>query len=402
MLLEYSDFYQISRSKREINHKSVTNKMNFIHHRQNIKTSMLLSRIHVPPGIIFGPNFTILMLRFTSMIFRAYWILILALAYPNNARLYRKQHQTRDPLNLVSTVPNPSGTVPRLDQVEQAIREWPEGRIGGALGSSVPPAGTFAGSTDTSSSSTSDSIKDMKIDNLDASLKELENQSNSDLAKLSGSVEGTKYVLDVIRVNMTRFGREVSKNMTRLESLINDLGYEASKSAARGGNSLRSDVEAIQSQLKDLTSGSGLGGEYNTRISDLGTALSAVDKRVAALERRATAEASAQSAEADGAAQSAAASASFQFVLESWTGRVGLIATGLSIAALSLAIYLMTQMPKKPLDATAEEAKAGEEQVLLEAGEGGEGAADGAAEGEQGWEEGQEQYEEAAAEEQQQ
>ena len=331
------------------------------------------------------------------MIFRAYWILILALAHPTNARLYRKQHQTRDPLNLVSTVPSPSGTVPRLDQVEQTIREWPEGRIGGAVGSSVPSRGTFAGSTDTISSSTSDSIKDMKIDNLDASLKELENQSNSEIAKLSGSVEGTKYILDVIRVNMTRYGREVSKNMTRLENLINDLGYEASKSAASGGSSLRSDVEAIQSQLKDLTSGSGLGGEYNTRISDLGTALSAVDKRVAALERRATAEASAQSAEADGAAQSAAASTSFQFVLESWTGRVGLIATGLSIAALSLAIYLMNQIPKKPVDATAEEAKAGEEEVLLEAGE---GSAVGAAQGEQGWEEGQEQYEEATAEEQ--
>jgi hypothetical protein len=266
-------------------------------------------------------------------------------------------------LSLTSNVPDPDGTVSHLDQVEKSIREWGPAGIGGSVGSDVPLVSGGA-------SGTSGSVDSTLIDNLDAKLKEIENQSNSNIADLVGSASSASMQLDMVRFNMSKFTREVKANFSHVYGILDELGYASTNGVSNTARGIRSDIDALRTQINDLQGGSGLAGDYDSRISDLGKTVSTIDERVTALERRATADSTKQATEAEASDASTASSTSLQFVLESWTGRFALIALLVGVIALSLSIYTFRSLPPKPSESTQieEETKGNEEQVLLEAG----------------------------------
>ena len=278
-------------------------------------------------------------------------------------------HRIRAPLHFSQStnVPDPDGTVSHLDQVEKAIREWNPAGIGGAVGSGVPTASSSNGGT---SDFLNGSAANTQVDDLDARLKEIENQSNSNIADLVGASSTASMQLDMIRFNMSRFIREVKANFSHVYGVLDELGDASTNGVSSTARSIRSDIDALKTQVNDLQSGSGLAGDYDSRISDLGKTLSTIDQRVSALERRATAETTKQSAEAEASDESTASSTSFQFVLESWTGRIALIALLVGIGALALSLVSLKRLPPKPVDPEqpAEGTKAEDEQVLLETG----------------------------------
>ena len=300
-------------------------------------------------------------------------IVLSVILCPNNGRIHRRPFGPRY-LHLASTklVPNPAGTTAQLDQVEQSIRTWPDGGLA-VTGQAVVPtiAPVTAGS---SGSSGSDSVH---IDSLDATLQQIQNQANADQAAQAGSNSMNSMVIDLIRLNVSRLERDVKANISRIQSIINDVGEAASNGVGATIQGFRDDIDAIRAQLNmGPSASSGGASDTSTRIANLGATVAAIDQRIAALERRTTGDSSdqhAQSAEALNADPSLVGTLSLQFAMKSWAGRFGILGTALGAVALGIAIYLLTQMPTKPKSDEPEEAAGeGEEQVLLEAGEGGE------------------------------
>jgi hypothetical protein len=299
-------------------------------------------------------------------------VLVLHFALFSEARIHKRFSERHGLSNLegMKLIPNPSDTSAKLDQVEQSVENWSASRQGGTVviagvssTGEVSPSGASTLSNSTSNPEASIGI----VTDLQQALKDIQGQSNSGIAQLSGSSAMNSMAIELLKNNMTRFQQQVQSNFSRIDGLVNELGDMAT---TEGIQNLRSTIAQIQSQVSVAAagaSGQGTLQQSSQRISDLGTAVKGIDQRVTALENRVSGNAphaaGAQSAEAVDSTLTTALSLAFLY--QSWTGRVALLGAILGIAALALSIVTFTRLPK-----TSPEQTEGEEQVLMEAGDG--------------------------------
>ena len=297
-----------------------------------------------------------------------------------HGRLHRRFSE-RHGLSKLGTdrlVPNPADTSPRLDQVEASVNDWAPSRTGGVLTIAGVTSGEPINATHTATNISSNPEQSIGVvGNLDQALKDIVSQSNSGIAQVSGSLAMNSMAVDLLRLNISKFEDEVKKNISRIDSVLNELGEATSNGLLSDLQTLRSRVSQIQSQLNGVSasgSGSGIIQGFTDRISSLGTAVTSLGDRLAALERRTTVDASSSSSPQALSSdtqldKSVGAVASLQFVLQSWSGRIALGGAACGLVALILASIAMSRIPGKPSETAAPEA-AEEEQVLMEAGEG--------------------------------
>lgn len=288
-------------------------------------------------------------------------------------------------LDLDKLVPNPSDTSVKLDQVEQNVNNWPPARtapdvsIAGVSASASIDVNATASTPETSSIEANIGT----VTDLQQALKEIQGQSNTGIAQLSGSTAMNTMVIDVLKSDVKKFQQQVERNFSRIDGLLNELGG----SATSGGlDSLSNTVNQIQAELSAVTSGGSIASVIqgtNQRIGDLGSAVTTLDQRVAGLEKQSGGN---QAQSAESADNTLSSAASISFLLSSWTGRVALGGAAFGLVALILSIVALTGMPKKEEVKSLEASS--EEQVLMEAGEAAENA------------EGAEYYEEEVVEEQ--
>ena len=308
--------------------------------------------------------------------------LTIAIINGANGRLHRRFSE-RHGLSKLGTdrlVPNPADTSPRLDQVEASVNDWSPSRLGGVLTIAGVTSGEPINATYTATNISSNPEASIGVvGNLDQALKDIVSQSNSGIAQVSGSLAMNSMAVDLLRLNVSKFEDEVKKNISRIDSILNELGDATSNGLISDLQTLRSRIEQIQSQLNGVSasgSGSGIIKGFTDRISSLGTAVTSLGDRLASLERRTTVDTSSSSSSSSQPLssdtqldKSVGAVASLQFVLQSWSGRIALGGAACGLVALILASIAMARIPGKPSEAPAPEA-AEEEQVLMEAGEG--------------------------------
>jgi hypothetical protein len=313
-------------------------------------------------------------LRFTSMPSVKLGLICFGLLFDSEARIHKRFSERHGLSRLGSErlVPNPSETSAKLDQVEQSINNWDPSRGAPDVSIAGVSATTKINVTTTAGSPAPPETPLGVVTDLQQALKEIQGQSNTGIAQLSGTTAMNTMVIDVLRSDVKKFEQQVQKNFSRIDGLLNELGDLASSG---GVGSLIDSVNQIQSQLSVVAAGGSIATVvqgFTQRIGDLGSAVTGLDQRVAGLEKGSAA--NAQSAESADSTLSAATSISF--LTTSWTGRVALGGAAFGLVALILSIVAITSLPKKPEPAAD---PATEEQVLMEAGEGqAEGEAEGA------------------------
>lgn len=314
----------------------------------------------------------------------------LFLALDCSARiLERSGKRLKSRFNFGKVEPDLSSTESQLNQLEGTIRSWPQASqavagvpinqtgftLSGLIGSNSS-SGAFS-----NSSSGIDSVNSVgfenstsgssSVDNLTQQLASLENQSNNNIAQISGGVANNEILIDLVRVNMSRLTTEVRRNITRLKSAIDELGASSVTGHDSNFRSIAGQTEDLQAQINQIQTTLSSIPQVDDRINSLGGGVQALESRVSALENYASnsSKALAQSDESTSSSTSGDSSGS---ILSSWSGRASLLGLGLAIIALSLSIVTFLRLPPKP--ASEEPAPPeGEEQVLLEAGEGQEG-----------------------------
>lgn len=297
------------------------------------------------------------------------------------SRLHRHFGELRGKARLLSDklVPNPSSTTARLNSVENSIVQWSD-------------AGVSNHSSNVSSSAYQtniDGVPTGTVTDLDQALKQIENQSNAGIDSLTGTLAMSSMTVDLMRLNMTRLERRVNQDIARIDRILNELGDVSTNGVSGQLRNVQTQIDQFKTQLNSVMGEAGP-NQFIGRINQLSDSVTAVSDRLSALEKKGNGP---QSAESQGAANSMAASASFQFVLESWTGRIALGGAVFGIVALVLSIIALTRLPPKP--AAAEEKP--EEQVLMDAGEGEAQPVEGEDPNAEGY-----VYEEPQAEEEQQ
>lgn len=306
--------------------------------------------------------------RFTPMVFNAEVIFFAFFVVGMDGRIHHRFSE-RHGLNRLGggrLVPNPSDTSSRLDSVENSVNTWSPSHLGGAISIAGVTSGVQVNTSLTGSPSTSTDSQFGTVTDLNQALKEIEGQSNSGIAQLSGSMATNSLVVELIRSNVSKLDMAVRSNISRIDAALNRIGEQAINGGASQMQTMQSQVDQMRSQLNGIAAaagGSGVVQGFTQRISDLGTAVSGIDQRVAAIERRST-PAGAQSAEAAGNDPLSTA-AGIPFIYQSWTGRVAIAGVLFGLVGMALSIMAITRLPK----ADAASAPA-DEQVLMEAGEG--------------------------------
>lgn len=310
---------------------------------------------------------TLLSARFTPMVFNAKVLCFAFFVCSTDGRIHHRfsERHGLDRLGGGRLVPNPSETASRLDTVENSVNSWSPSRLGGPITIAGVTTGVQVNTSLTGSPSTSTDSQYGIVTDLNQALKELENQSNSGIAQLSGSVSMNSMVAELIRSNVSKLDQAVRSNISRIDAALNRMGEQAINGAGSQIQTLQSQVEQMRSQLNGIAAaagGSGVVQGFTQRISDLGTAVSGIEQRVAAIERRSTT-GGAQSAEAT-VNDPLSTAAGIPFVYKSWTGRVAIAGVLFGLVGMAISIIAITKLPK----AQPESAQA-DEQVLMEAGE---------------------------------
>ena len=290
-----------------------------------------------------------------------------------DARIHKRFSERHGLSRLMTdrTVPNPSDTTAKLDQIEQTVNSWPAARIAGDISiSGVSTSGSInASATATWTNSTIDPEATIgKVTDLEQALKEVQGQSNSGIAQLSGSTAMNSMVIDLLKANISQFRSEVRSNFSRVDGILNQLG---DSSVSEDVRTLSKALLQIQAQLGSVTAAGGVAAlvqGLSKRISDLGSAVSGLGQRVSALEPSTNITAAQVALASDTTSTDTTLSvvASIPFVLQSWSGRVALAGAVFGIVALVMSIISLSRLPKAP---PKPEEAAPEEQVLMEAGE---------------------------------
>ena len=282
--------------------------------------------------------------------------MLLAFGSLSDARL-RKRFLSHKPIALTAhgTVPDPNGTLDNLNELESSIRNWSEEQ---QVAVTTATPGSIAATTPAPGSV---SIDGSPIDNLDARLAEIATQSNDDFSKMSNSMETNGMMVDLIRLNVSRLERDVKRNISRIDALLQDLGDFSTNGSSDAAKTTKEQVTALQTDVNNLKANSTTSSDTNVRLDELGQTVSSVDARVASMERRSTESFASQPA---GSTTEGSESDSITAVIDTWTGRIALGALVVGLGALVLSILTFTKLPKQTL---VEAPKAEDEEVLLEA-----------------------------------
>jgi hypothetical protein len=314
--------------------------------------------------------------RFTPMLSINKLLFICVIITGIESRIHKRFSERHGLSRLMTdrTVPNPSDTSPKLDQVEQSVNSWPPARMVNDLTIAGVSTTGFVNASATASwtnTSTDPEASIGTVTDLEQALKEIKGQSNSGIAQLSGSTASLSMALDLLRANIGKFQTDVRFNFTRIDRILNDLG---DSSTIDDIQTIKKNIFQLQSQLGSVAASAGISGivqGLSQRISDLGSALNGLSQRVTALDgsnsNGATVAQTAMAAEAVPSDTTLSVVASIPFVLQSWSGRIAIVGAVTGIVALVLSIISLTRLPKS--EAAPTEAGA-EEQVLMEAGEG--------------------------------
>lgn len=281
-------------------------------------------------------------------------------------------------LNVGRVIPDLSTTESQLDQLEGTLSNWSPAKTGIA---SLPQdvAGKASNSSesslqpsipaDTTSKAPTNSVNSETtlpaVDDLSQKLANIENQSNNNIAQITGGVASNGILIDLIRVNVSRLATEVRRNITRLQTALDELGTSSASGQDSSFRSIAGQTGDLQGQVNQIQSTLSEFPQVSDRINNLGNTVQNLQSRISSLEYSASNPTSNALAQSDQSKSSSEVddSSGIGSLVFSWSGRVALLGLALGLIALSLSIVTFLKIPQKTVSEQPVE-----EQVLLEAG----------------------------------
>lgn len=291
----------------------------------------------------------------------------------------RSSGLSKSRLNVGRVIPDLSSTESQLDQLEGTLSNWSPAK---AEIDSIHPdaAGKASNSPETSSgpnlipavttskvstNSVNSETTLPAVDDLSQKLANIENQSNNNIAQVTGGVASNGILIDLIRVNVSRLATEVRRNITRLQTALDELGTSSASGQDSSFRSIAGQTGDLQGQVNQIQSTLSEFPQVSDRINNLGNTVQNLQSRISSLEYSASNPPANVLAQADQSKSSSQVddSSGIGSLVFSWSGRAALLGLALGLIALSLSILTFLRIPQKQVSEQPVE-----EQVLLEAG----------------------------------
>ncbi len=256
----------------------------------------------------------------------------------------RRIHRHRLVATHEKLVPDPDATRPRLNQVENIISQWNSTL---PSPSPLPPDPSLPHSN--------------PIGELGASIEDIQNQSNQDMAQLSATLSSNALLVDAIRANVSQIADETRRNISRINSLIGDISDYSTSTLAGNAETIQAQLKNLQAEVDMLAGNNSASASIPSQILEIDNAIASLEQRVGTLETKESLSSQVLASDTSGAVDNNG----LDFILYSWTGRIALVGTLVGVLALILASVALHKLPKS---AEVPDTCNDDEQVLLEAG----------------------------------
>lgn len=247
-------------------------------------------------------------------------------------------------------IPDPQTTLTNLNSLETRISDW-----------NATLAGNTTNVTTTATAVDTPYPVPSQVDDLGASIADIQNQSSQDMAQLVGTLSTNGMIVDGIRANLTRFADETRRNISRINSLIGDISDYSTSTLAGNAETIEAQLVNLQSQVDMLAGNNSASASIPHQLKEIGDSISSLERRVSTLESTDSVQTQVLASDSN----STVDNTGLDFVLYSWTGRIALGGAICAIVAVILASVALSKCPSAPV--APEEPKQGE-QVLLETG----------------------------------